>query len=383
MGVRVVSFGILWALCTGALAAPADALAPLPEIEVPAGWRVVRDGSELRASDPQAPGELMAWLDVGEVPIQEEDLPARRARYVRTRTEHGAGEVRTVSMRVAAGASGEPVGEILLDVTERDATMRWVALSKAVPGGVAHIVRTGAVRDAARLLTEAYGHLDGLAVPKDPVARPTAGASLGGAVLAAPAGWRAPRGLELAWWSAAFGSGAELGMEDPSSSCWASVRPRSGAPLEAMRACAVDVALGIVDDDSFLDTVSWLRTAYFAERTVEGVDRLELSDRPAAVFRFAEAGMAAFVVPVEAGALVVEARLAPEADRLAFLVSFAEHLQVGPPHPVRWADRVWWTLRYRSDSPWIAAVGLLLLAVVVGAIGFLARPSHQAVDDLA
>ena len=377
----------LWALwLTGAWvaqAAPLDALRPVPEVRVPQGWRVVRDEGEVRASDPQAAGELMAWLEVGEVPVAEEDLPQRRARYVRTRTEHGAGEVRTVSMRVAAGGDGQPVGEVLLDVTERDATMRWAALSKTVPGGVAHVVRTGPVAEADELLLQAYAQLDGLHLPDLPPERPAASGSLGGASLRALPQWRAPRGLELPWWSATFGSGAELGVDDPSTACWASVRPRAGGTLEAMRACAVSASLGVVDDASFLDTVASLRTAYFAERAIEGIDRLELADRPAAVFRFAEPGAAAFVVPVASGALVVEVRLDPDADRLAALVAFAGTLDPGPPHPVRWADRLWWTLRYRSDSPWIAAVGLLLLAAVVGAIGFLARPSHQAVDDLA
>ncbi len=366
-----------------AVAAPQDALHPLPELRVPQGWRVVREGGEVRASDPQAVGELMAWLEVGEVPVREEDLPQRRARYVKTRTEHGAGEVKTVSLRVAGTEGGEPVGEVLLDVAERDVTMRWVALSKTVPGGVVHLVRTGPVADGEALLADAYAQLEALRLPELPPERVAAGASLGGATMNALPGWRAPRGLELPWWTATFGVGAELGVEDPSTACWASVRPRPGAPMEALRACVTPASLGVVDDASFLDTVSSLRASFFSQRTVEGIDRLELVDRPAAVFRFAEPGAAAFVVPVEAGALVVEARLDPETDRLAALVAFAETLDPGPPHPVRWADRLWWTLRYRSDSPWIAAVGLLFLAVVVGAIGFLARPNHQAVDDLA
>ena len=198
-----------------------------------------------------------------------------------------------------------------------------------------------------------------------------------------PAGWFKP--LEAEATVAAEKLGA-LGIV-VSDKCWTAVRPNPGAELDAMVTCPDGFYLGVIDDASFADTESAVRTRIFASAPLQPGTALKAGDRTGFLFKPELGAMTVRVAAFPTASGVARTwMIGPQGRGDAFekdLTALAAGATFDGPHPVGLGDQIGYYLAYQPTSPFVIGPGLLILAAAVGGIRLLSRPRSSPVDDIA
>lgn len=351
-------------------------------VDLPDGWIAARWRPESLEADRDG-GKLYAWCTPGQLAVVSDDLKGWQAVY---EGMLGNLKIKGATLRAAdvkdLGGRATARVDLIFEESGRKGVMSGATV--AVSGRMFHLAAVG-LADKAGAISAGLESIAGRLDIKKPAEARKAGEVVEGAGMKAalPAGWYLPMDPEAADLSE---RSSKIGVTE-AEGCWRAVRPRAGAPSDLMIACPAGVALGVVDELSFVDVEPLLRERLFGKAPVPAGAQAPAGDRLGFLFKPDAAGLTlhAAAVPTKGGVMRLWAVGAEGRDE-AVDVSIGELLKSATwdgPHPVGIGDWVGYYLAYRPTSPVVVGPGLLLLAAIVAGIRLMARPRTSPVDDIA